>query len=451
MKRICISTAARLFGDMPALRYESKVYSFRELATECDRLIPKMTQSPTDRILAIRATNSPDTVIALLAAFRCKRTFTLMHPGSKDEIPLPPLDKGISVSNASHCILFTSGSSAAPKGVVLTESALIASAKASEANLGWQDDDQWILNLPMAHIGGLSILVRCFLAGKCVNLQPRFSSSRVYDAISQEGATMISLVPTTLMRLMTSERKHLLKKLRVILLGGAAIPSQLRQQWRQQQLCVLESYGMTETSSQVATSSFAAAAAFKYSGMMPLKGIKVTIEDTEGKALPPNSHGRIRVSGPTVMVGYLNKPPSLGTFLTGDLGYIDSQGSLHVTGRSDNIIITGGENVSPAGVEEKLKQIVGIEEAVVFGLPDSEFGQIVAAVLGVNEKTFAKSELTDVLSESFSTHEKPRRIYAAPIDSLPLLDNGKIDRRRVISMSSSLKEIPFFKAGFGDL
>ncbi|MBN2716863.1 MAG: long-chain fatty acid--CoA ligase [Deltaproteobacteria bacterium] len=454
MTRLCIFTAAKQFGDAPALRFKSHTYSFSTLADACRLSCDQLTKLPSTRIVEISATNHPDTIISLLAALHCQRTVAMLPPFTSSKSPvclerntetlfspsIPNTPKAKELKSTptkeARCILFTSGSSASPKGVVLPESALIASAKASEANLGWHPSDQWILNLPLSHIGGLSILFRCLLAGKCVHLHERFVAVQVFESIATQGATMLSLVPTTLHRLMASEQASILKQLRVILLGGAAASDVLRHKWRTLKLPVLETYGMTETASQVATTPLTTALQRSHTGMKPLDGVIVTIINEDGSPLPANTAGRIQVAGPMIMSGYLGVSPCHGKFITEDSGYIDDNGFVHVLGRMDSLIITGGENVHPTQVEEKLKRIEGVSDAVVFGVKDEEYGQIVAAALFVQIHLFRKETLADILKKELATHHRPRRVYIASAEKLPLLENGKINRRLVMETAS---------------
>ncbi len=456
-----IFSAAAQYGDAPALIFEHHVYTFNEMARRCRPVCEQLNRLPASATPTICGRNHPHTVFVILAALQCQRPIAIHHQGSNnneiirlhhlipgcypaesstvsewiqgkagaaeavEEIPPPP--------TVANIILFTSGTSTAPRGVMLSERALVASARASERNLGWRSDDCWIVNLPLAHIGGLSIVFRCLLAGKPAILHPRFREDLVFHAITSQGATMISLVPTTLQRLMASPQKDQLKKLRVILLGGAAAPESLRTDWQQMGLPVVETYGMTETASQAATVPLNQVCNNPHAGLLPVPGTAIHIIDETGTTLPRNTTGRIRISGPTVMTGYVGRPPCSGTFITADRGFLDNDGCLHVLGRMDNIIITGGENVQPEWVEAQLKTIRGITEAVVFGVDDVQYGQIVACALYVDRKEFDETGLDSTLRRHLAPHQKPRQFHIAPHTAIPLLENGKLNRRAIIN------------------
>ena len=438
LSTLSIFSAAQKYGNAPALFYEDQVYTFNELAAQCLPICEQLHQLSPSATPAIQGQNHPQTVLSILAALHCKRTIAIHQKGSNDDnikrlYHLIPGPHPIDIEGEPHIILSTSGTSSAPKGVLLPERALIASARASEQNLEWRTNDRWIANLPLAHIGGLSIVFRCLLAGKPVILHSRFSEDLVFRAITSLGATMISLVPTTLQRLMASPQKDQLKKLRVILLGGAAAPEFLRTDWQRMGLPVVETYGMTETASQAATVPLNQVCNNPHAGLLPVPGTTIHIINETGTTLPPNTTGRIHISGPTVMTGYAGQPPCRGTFVTADHGFLDNDGWLHVLGRMDNVIITGGENVQPEWVESQLKTIRGITEAVVFGVDDAQYGQIVACALYVNRDEFDETGLDAPLRNLLPSHQKPRRIHIAPHTDIPLLENGKLNRRAIIN------------------
>ncbi|MBN2525519.1 MAG: AMP-binding protein [Deltaproteobacteria bacterium] len=465
MNRLSIFTCAKKFKDALLLQFANQSYSFNELAAHCAPVCDHIHQIPEERTIVLKAHNHPSTVIIVLAAWHCRRKIALLHGKStlaeKHQFKTKLADAyfiddcsqfvqqsrasvftGQSKTNAratapgvlsqSESILFTSGSSGIAKGVILPETTLAAAAMASETHLGWAKDDKWILNLPLAHVGGLSILIRCLLAGKCAILHPRFDLPLIFDDIAMQGASMISLVPTTLHRLMASDEWKRLRSLRVILLGGAAASDTLRDQWQRRQLPVFETYGMTETASQVATVPASAITDATRPGLKPLQGVQVDIVDKNGVSMPALTHGRIRILGPTVMRGYLGHPPVDGVFVSADVGYLDENAYLHVLGRADDIIITGGENVYPATVENSLKTVDGIREAVVFGVSDDEYGQLIAAALYVDTEIFSMDVLSASLEAHFPSHQKPRCVYIAPIQTIPLLENKKIHRARII-------------------
>ncbi len=274
-------------------------------------------------------------------------------------------------------VVFTSGTSAAPKGVVLSRSAFVASAAAHAAHLGWRPDDRWLLCLPPARVGGLSVLTRCLLARAPVVLSAGTSGAEIADALDTGQATIVSLVPELLERLLALDppwRPHV--RLRAILLGGAPASAALLERAAQRRLPVLATYGLTETCSQVATQEPGTPPSPEQGCGRPLPGISVRIVD-----------GAIQVRGPVLLSGYLpagahpHPVTPDGWLLTQDLGALDAEGRLHVHGRADEMIVTAGEKVAPGEVERALEQCPGIARALVFGVAGAAGSELVAALL----------------------------------------------------------------------
>jgi O-succinylbenzoic acid--CoA ligase len=304
-------------------------------------------------------------------------------------------------------IAFTSGTSGRPRSVLLSRRAFAASATATAELLGWKAEDRWLACLPFAHVGGLSILTRCLLGRRPLVLLPRFEPIALVEAIARHRATLLSLVPPMLDRILEELPGWRPPPwLRAVLVGGAAITPALLARARARRIPVVTTYGMTETCSHVALDG------------VPLPGVEVRVE-----------RDRILVRGPVVMDGY--GPPDDrplpfdedGWFTTGDRGRF-SGGVLEVWGRSDDVIITGGENVDPLEVERALEGVEGIRAACVFSVEDARWGQVVAAAVVGPRADLARVAAT--LGQHLAPHKRPRRI--AILDALPLSSGGKIDR-----------------------
>jgi O-succinylbenzoic acid--CoA ligase len=264
-------------------------------------------------------------------------------------------------------IVFTSGSAGVPKAALHTFGNHYYSALGSNANIALAPDDRWLHSLPLYHVGGLSILFRCLLAGATVVLPE--SGVALGKAITDSGATHVSLVSTQLLRLLREEDFDP-GRLRAILLGGGPIPAPLVDEAVTRGLPIHTSYGLTEMASQVtATPPGASPEELHTSGRL-LPHREISISDD----------GEILVKGKTLFSGYVTLDivdRSLdvgGWFRTGDLGELDADGSLLIRGRKDNLFISGGENVQPEEIEEALCRLEGVEEAVVVPVPDTEFG-----------------------------------------------------------------------------
>ncbi|MEM7584094.1 MAG: class I adenylate-forming enzyme family protein [Acidobacteriota bacterium] len=318
-------------------------------------------------------------------------------------------------------IVRTSGSSGRPKGVVLSRRAFLAAAEASAENLGWRDDDRWLLSLPIAHVGGLSIVTRCLAARRAVVVRTleRFDAARVADLVTRDRVTLLSLVPTMLGRLLELEDYRLPSHVRAILLGGAGAPPQLLRRAAEREWPVLTTYGLTEACSQVATQRYGTVNPGGR-GCEPVAGMEVRIRE-----------GVVEIRGGNLMSGYLpaGDPSPFdadGWFTTGDLGRLDDQGRLHILGRRDEVIVSGGENVHPREVEEALVEHPAIEAACVFGVADPRWGEAVAAAV-IASQPVDDIELVDFLRPRLAGFQRPRRI--AWVETLVHLPSGKPDRR----------------------
>lgn len=314
-------------------------------------------------------------------------------------------------------VVFTSGSTGRPKGVVLSRAALVASAAASAANLGWEDEDRWLLCMPLAHVGGLALVLRCLLARRTIVIAPpgRFDPQALDMLLRRERVTLLSLVPTMLQRLLALPGWAPPASLRALLLGGAPAPGTVVEAAVDRGVPLLTTYGLTEAGSQVTTQRYGRAAYPGQGAGPPLPGVAIDIRE-----------GRVALRGRVLLSGYLDDPrPALGadgSFLTSDLGRLDEEGRLHLLGRVDDLIITGGENVFPIEVEDTLLRCPGVAAACVFGVADPLFGQVVAAAL-VGEVSFTALR---TFCQTLAPHRRPRRVALLP--ELALLPNGKVDR-----------------------
>ncbi|MBX3251333.1 MAG: AMP-binding protein [Myxococcales bacterium] len=322
-------------------------------------------------------------------------------------------------------IAFTSGTTGRPRAAVLSRRAFVAAARASEANLGWRDDDRWLLSLPPAHVGGLSVLVRAFLARRTVVLgPPRFDARGFGAAVERHRVTLASIVPTMLHRLL-DEGWRPPASFRAVLVGGAAAPPSLLARAWAAGVPALPTYGMTETCAQVATRAPGDLRADPDVGA-PLDGVEVRVRG-----------GVLEVRGPTLFDGYLGEPSPFdaeGWFSTGDLAALDDAGHLVVLGRRGDLIVRGGENVYPARVEAALVADPRIDAAMVVGVPDDEWGERVAAAVVASDEAGALAALREAPLAPF---ERPTRVAFVP--ALPTNAMGKPDRR---GLSVRWREVP---------
>lgn len=414
---LSVLDAAREAPDRIAIETASRSLSFAACAAAIAR---------APAAAAIVAAPAIDTVLAVYAALAAHRPIALLHHRlTADETrrqrelalhtPLPP---------DAAAVLFTSGSTGAARGVVLSRAALSAAADASARHLGWRDDERWLLALSLAHAGGLSIALRCLAARRPIALCDR-DFDRDTVAALLERCTLASLVPAQLAALLDDPAWRPPARLRAVLLGGAATPPALLERAADRGVPFLTTYGMTESLGQLATAA-PDRAGDPRAPLVPLPG--VTFE-----AGTPAAPAPIAVRAPMLATCYLDGAPIAPVFTTADLGSLDG-GALHVAGRSDDVIITGGENVHPGAVEAVLAATPGVRAACAFGLPDERWGQIVAAALVV-EPNFDAATAAARWRTALPGHALPRRL--AICAALPLRPSGKVDRRTAALLATS--------------
>jgi O-succinylbenzoic acid--CoA ligase len=322
---------------------------------------------------------------------------------------------GLPAPAGTAVVLPTSGTSGAPKGVVLTHANLQAAATASAARLGAEDGDRWLCCVPLHHVAGVGILARSRLAGRAPAVHAGFAP----DAVAAEPAvTLVSLVPTMLVRLL--EAGVDLRRFRRILLGGAPAGPALLDRARAADASVVVSYGATETSGGVV-----------YDGL-PLDGVQLRVAGRGGP-------GRIAIGGPTVMAGYRTGPQGVhgGWFQTGDLGVIGADGRLTVVGRADDMIVTGGRKVAPAEVEAVLAAHPRVADVAVAGVPDEEWGRRVTAfVVPAPGGPPTLDELRDLARARLPAHAVPKALVVVGV--IPRTASGKPLRRALAAGGTTL-------------
>jgi o-succinylbenzoate---CoA ligase len=311
-----------------------------------------------------------------------------------------------------HCRILTGGSSGEPRAIGLTYGNHLWSAVGSAFNIGVQPDDCWLCCLPLSHIGGLSIVMRSVIYGTAVGLHDGFEVERVAETLERGEASVASLVPTMLGRLLEAQVD--LSGPRAILVGGGPVPEDALEEAVGRGASVVQTYGLTEACSQVTTLGTADAKRKLGSAGRPLLTTHLRIDD-----------GEILVQGPTVGPGCADAD---GWLHTGDLGRIDEQGFLYVEDRIDDLIVTGGENVVPAEVEQVLLRHPEVTDAAVVGREDPEWQQAVTAVVVLRDGAeLPTEELRRHCAEGLAGYKVPKRIEIA--SALPRTPSGKLLRR----------------------
>jgi o-succinylbenzoate---CoA ligase len=322
---------------------------------------------------------------------------SLLRLGDQAADVVPALRAWLSADDADQLLVETSGSTGAPKRVVLSRSAVLASASAATDRLG--GPGRWVLALPPSYVAGVQVIVRSLLAG--------FEPSLGFDAIP-DGRCYTSLVPTQLQRLLGTDVTRL-RRFDKVLLGGGPIDPDLRRRAEDVGVQVVATYGSSET-----------AGGCVYDGA-PLDLVDVRI----------GPEGRIALRGPMLFDGYDGDPELTeqtlvdGWFLTSDLGSFEA-GRLKVLGRIDDVVISGGVNVPTPAVAARLREHPAVADAAVIGVVDDEWGQrIVAYVVGVLTLDEARDWVGAVLPRAWA----PRELRQVAV--LPMLANGKLDRARL--------------------
>ncbi|WP_254537896.1 class I adenylate-forming enzyme family protein [Halomarina litorea] len=338
-------------------------------------------------------------------------------------------------------MLATSGTTGTPKLVVLTVGNVLASATASAFHLGVLPDDRWASPLSTSSMGGLAPVYRAVLYGSNVLLCST-DPDELLAALTEYEATGVSLVPTLLSRLL--DAGALPDSLRFVLLGGAPASDELVERCGERGVPVCPTYGMTETASQIATVRPGEATAHVGSVGRPLMFTEVTVVDDHGDPLPAGKPGELVVSGPTVTPGYYEDPAATARafgpygFYTGDVGYFDGDGRLWVRSRKDERIITGGQNVDPSEVASVIRELDGVADAVVLGLPDEEWGECVAALVEPVAGADPDSDAVEAhCRERLAGYKLPRVVA---FGTIPRTESGTADREAVRTRLRPVRE-----------
>ncbi|MBA2175796.1 o-succinylbenzoate--CoA ligase [Halobacillus locisalis] len=327
-------------------------------------------------------------------------------------------------------MMYTSGTTGRPKAVMHTYGNHWYSAVASALNLGLHKDDQWLLCLPLFHVGGFSILMKSVVYGMTVECLESFDEQTIEEAIYQRGVTHVSVVTVMLQRLIEKlGHGQYPDHFRCMLLGGGPVPRHLLEQAAERNIPVFQSYGMTETSSQIATLSPGSALRKLGSAGKALSPASLVIDSEEDGEV-----GEILVRGPMVAKSYYNHPPSEEPFFrTGDLGYKDCEGFLYVVDRVKDVIISGGENIYPAEIESVLAGLPGVIEAGVTSRTHEKWGEVpVAFLVTEDEAVWSKETINNLIKEQVAKYKLPHAYFF--VKELPRNASNKLLRRQLTSL-----------------
>jgi malonyl-CoA/methylmalonyl-CoA synthetase len=323
---------------------------------------------------------------------------------------------------------FTSGTTGAPKGAVLTHANVLANAQSLRLAWRWTSEDRLVLALPLFHGHGLCAgLFGTLNAGASAVILGGFEPGAVLDAVANFSGTLFFGVPTMYFRLAASRRSSELRKLRLAVSGSAPLPADLHRELRDQSgTSVLERYGMTETLLTVSNPLMGE----RRPGSIgfPLPGSEVILEDSADT----NEGAELLVRGPTVFAGYFDKPAQTqerftgGWFHTGDMGVVED-GYVRLLGRVTDVVISGGHNVYPAEVEDVLLGYPDVAEVAVSGTPSDEWGEVVTAWVVSASGNLDVDALLAHAASGLAPYKRPRIVRT--VDSLPRNSMGKVLRR----------------------
>lgn len=363
------------------------------------------------------------------------------RPGGREE---PVLDQAAGADPA--LVVYTSGTTGAPKGAVLSHGNLLAGARSLGLAWRWEPGDRLVLSLPLFHVHGLGAgLFGSLCAGASMVVVPRFEPEVVLDTARDRAGSLFFGVPTMYHRLLGSGRSSELARLRLCVSGSAALPAPLWRSLRTEGgVAVLERYGMTETMLTVSN---------PYDGErrpgtvgFPLPGVEVRLDRVDAGDGPPGAldgptggapdgDRQMLVAGPSVFAGYWERPAANEAafdgrwFRTGDVVGADADGYLSLRGRRQDLVISGGFNVYPTEVEDVLLSHPDVAEAAVAGEPSEEWGQTVVAWIVPAGETPSLDSLGAFAAARLAPYKRPRRYRV--VDSLPRNAMGKLQRSRL--------------------
>jgi o-succinylbenzoate---CoA ligase len=343
----------------------------------------------------------------------------------RNELPRINLEREASV-------IYTSGTSGRAKGARITYGNLWFGAIASALHLGHRPEDVWLAAMPLFHVGGLAILFRGVIGAIPVVLHERFQPENALAAVDA-GATLLSVVPVMLQRMLEARAAPWPTSLRCVLLGGGAAPPRLIEECVRRGIPIAPTYGLTEATSQVTTLLPAKTPRKPASSGVPLPLTEVRIF-SQARVAPPEEVGEIEIRGPTLFAGYIGDHSSGlndvndGWFRTGDAGYVDRDGYLYVVDRRDDLIVSGGENVYPAEIERVLTAHASVLDAGVIGVADESWGsRPVAAIVWRGNLDQARVDLLEHCREYLPGYKTPDRFLF--LSELPRSPSGKLLRR----------------------
>ncbi|CAH1853749.1 o-succinylbenzoate--CoA ligase [Convivina praedatoris] len=342
-------------------------------------------------------------------------------------------------------IMFTSGTTGRPKGVQQSFGNHFYSAMGSVLNLGLLPDDCWLAAVPIFHISGFSIMMRSLIYGIPVRLYDHFDAHQINADLLAGRGTIISLVPVMLEKMLADlpRNQSYPTSFRQVLLGGGPVRQETLVASQARGISITQCYGMTETASQIIALSPRDAQRKLGSVGKPLFPVSLRIVQQDGEGL-----GQLEVKAPNIAVGYLNQADKYqasfddGWFKTGDLGWQDDEGFIYIKGRQGDMISSGGENVFPQEIEAVYRNLPEVEDIVVVGVPDTQWGRVPVALVKFKLDAFlSAADLRNYGREQLAHYKVPRDFVEYSND-WPRTASGKIQRYRLVTEYQNMKKAP---------
>lgn len=410
------------------------------------------------KTLVVHESHVPEVLSALPLVAGLEHMFVFVYEMTqKPDIPLPVhllatslrasqsngetlLNPFIKPEQDLAVLVYTSGTTGNPKGAMLTHSNLFASVRAAGTALPFFSTDKLLAVLPLCHIYGLSVvMLGVFSQGASLVILKSFEAKPVIETIEKYKVTVFPAVPTMYQFLLMEQEKQMadLSSLRICLCGGAPMPVDLLEKFQKDiGVDVIEGYGLTEVSCAATMNPQDGIKKIGSVGL-PIKDVSIAIFSDELQPLPPGEIGEVAIKGPNVMQGYYRKPEASDEvlkgewFLTGDLGYLDTDGYLYIAGRKKELIIRGGQNIYPREIEQVLMRMAAVADAAVLGVPDKFMGERVKAVVVPRSgATLTEEEVKAYCLEHLAEYKVPRLVEFR--DALPKNSTGKVLKRTLV-------------------
>ncbi len=345
--------------------------------------------------------------------------------------------KQVTNAEATYCLLYTSGTTGKPKGVMIPRRQLLFNGYNTVMNWGLRDDDVSPVFTPMYHAGGLAaFLIPIFCAGGTIVLHKSFDRSEVWQTIEREGCTVVLGVPTIWKVLMEAPEfaTASLDHVRWFISGGAPLPAFIIEAYQKRGVVFKQGYGMTEVGVNCFTMTVGDSYRKPGSIGRPMMFTEISLRDPDGNEVKRDEVGEMYIRGPHVSLGYWKNEAATresyldgGWFRTGDLARRDVDGFFYIAGRRKEMFITGGVNVYPAEIEAELVQHPSVSDAAVVAVPDEKWGEV--GVAFVVARNVSADELGTYLMSRISKYKVPKRFLF--VDELPRTPYGKVEKGKL--------------------